>query len=153
MKRRWNVLVYAGFALTLVAVASYPLFFTRFPVTRDIPWMNYLLFAVALLLLGAGLRRAYRQPDVYRGKVSGAILATLSLALMALFAYGVIWHSKAIPASKAAPQAGYKAPDFTLPDTTGNPVSLSSLWGAQANSGATGRAGQWVLLIFYRGYW
>jgi peroxiredoxin len=72
---------------------------------------------------------------------------------MALFAWGVIWQSKKIPASKGAPQVGQKAPDFTLPDTQGNVVTLSSLSGISTAAGVTGRASQWVLLIFYRGYW
>jgi hypothetical protein len=153
MKRRWNILLYAGFVLTLLAVGSYPLFFIHFPATRDIPWVNWLLFGIALVALGVGLRRAYRQPDTYRGKISGPILATLSIGIVALFAYGVIWQSKEIPAAKAAPQVGQKAPDFTLPDTQGRAVTLSSLWGTSVAAPATGHADQWVLLIFYRGYW
>ncbi len=153
MKRRWNTLLYAGFVLTLLAAASYPLFFIRFPATRDIPWVNWLLFGIALAVLGLGLWRAYRQPDLYRGKVSGPVLATLSVGIVALFAYGVIWQSKEIPAAKAAPQVGQKAPDFTLPDTQGRAVTLSSLWGTSVAAPATGHADQWVLLIFYRGYW
>jgi hypothetical protein len=153
MKRRWNVLLYAGFALTLVAALSYPLFFMRYPVTRDVPWVNWLLFAAALAILAGGLWRAFRRPDVYRGKVSGPILATLSLAMVALFAWGVIWESKKIPAAKGAPQVGQKAPDFTLQDTEGKAVTLSSLSSAATAATAIGRADQWVLLIFYRGYW
>jgi hypothetical protein len=153
MKRRWNIPLYAGFALALLTVASYPLVFTRFPVTRDIPWVNWLLFGVALALLGAGLRRAYRQPDLYRGKISGPILTTLSVSIVALFAWGVFWHSRDIPAAKAAPQVGQKAPDFTLPDIQGRAVTLSNLWGTSPAAPATGHADQWVLLIFYRGYW
>ncbi|HXN52126.1 MAG TPA: hypothetical protein VN943_09320 [Candidatus Acidoferrum sp.] len=153
MKRRWNILLYAGFVLTLLAGFSYPLFFIRFPVTRDIPWVNWLLFGVALAVLSVGLWRAYRKPDLYRGKISGPILATLSVGIVAFFAYGVIWHSKEIPAAKAAPQVGQKAPDFTLPDTQGRAVTLSSLWGTSVAAPATGHADQWVLLIFYRGYW
>jgi hypothetical protein len=153
MNRRWNILLYAGFLLTLLAVISYPLFFIRFPFTRDIPWVNWLLFAVALAVLGVGLRRAFSRPDLYRGRVSGPILATLSVGIIAFFAYGVIWLSKEIPSSRAAPQVGQKAPDFTLPDTQGRAVTLSNLWGRSVVAPATGRAEQWVLLIFYRGYW
>jgi hypothetical protein len=153
MKRRWNFLLYLGFLLSLFAFLSYFLFFYRFPVTRDIPWANWLLFGIALFALGVGLARAFRQSDVYRGKVSGPILATLSLAVVGMFSYIVFFHSKELPASKQAPQLGQKAPDFKLPDKDGNPVTLSKLWGNSVATPATGRADQWVLLIFYRGYW
>ena len=153
MKRRWNFLLYLGFLLTLFAFLSYFLFFYRFPVTRDIPWANWLLFGIALIALGVGLARAFRQSDVYRGKVSGPILAALSLAVVGMFSYIVFFQAKELPASKQAPQLGQKAPDFTLPDANGNQVTLSRLWGTSVVAPATGRADQWVLLIFYRGYW
>jgi len=153
MKRRWNFLLYLGFLLTLFAFLSYFLFFYRFPVTRDIPWANWLLFGIALIALGVGLARAFRQSDVYRGKVSGPILAALSLAVVGMFSYIVFFQAKELPASKQAPQLGQKAPDFTLPDANGKQVTLSRLWGTSVVAPATGRADQWVLLIFYRGYW
>ncbi|MBI3405064.1 MAG: redoxin domain-containing protein [Acidobacteria bacterium] len=52
------------------------------------------------------------------------------------------------PGPKNAPQIGQKAPDFTLPDSNGTPVKLSSF-----SSIPTGGKPPWVLLIFYRGYW
>jgi hypothetical protein len=153
MKRRWNFLLYLGFLLTLVAFLSYFLFFYRFPVTRDIPWANWLLFGIALFALGVGLARAFRQSDVYRGKVSGPILAALSLGIVGMFSYIVFFQAKELPASKGAPQVGQMAPDFTLPDANGKQVTLPSLLATSVASPATGRPGQWVLLIFYRGYW
>ena len=53
-----------------------------------------------------------------------------------------------LPASPGAPRVGEKAPDFTLADTAGKPVSLASLL-KPAESGEK----PWVLLVFYRGYW
>ena len=47
-------------------------------------------------------------------------------------------------------EAGTEAPDFTLPDQDGNPVTLSKL--LQGDGGGGGGGGG-AFLIFYRGYW
>ena len=143
MKRRSNVFVWTGFALTLVAFLSYYFYFLRFPSTRDFPWFNLLLFVAAGVLLGIGLKRAYGDPERYRGKISGAILGALSLAVFALFCVFNFVLAKSLPASNGAPRAGVQAPGFTLPDANGKPVSLSGML-------AGNRA---VVLVFYRGYW
>ena len=70
-KKRSNWFLWLGFLTTLVAFISYFLFFLQFPVTRDIPWVNYLLFALAALLLAIGLRRAFAKTPLYRGRISG----------------------------------------------------------------------------------
>src|ERR1043165_834956 len=57
-ERRANWPLWTGLTLAVVAVASYPLFFDRYPITRDVPWVTFLLLAVALGLLVAGVRRA-----------------------------------------------------------------------------------------------
>jgi hypothetical protein len=154
--RRRNFLPLAGFLLCGIAFLSYPLFFARFPVTRDVPWASWLLFALGLALVGAGLARAFRQPEVYRGRILGPILGVLSLAFLGLFLFMTVVSARQLPASAGAPKIGAKAPDFTLPDTQGRPVQLSSLLGSQggAPGGSPGGSpGGWVLLIFYRGYW
>ena len=65
MKPRWNIRLYLGFLLVLVTFPAYFLFFARFPITRDFPWVNLLLFALGLGLLGAGLLRVYRKPCLF----------------------------------------------------------------------------------------
>jgi len=143
MRRSWNSLIWAGFAVTLAAAFSYIPIFVRFPATRDIPWPNLLLFLTGGCLLAAGLKRAYSEPERYAGKVSGAILGALALALFGLFCWGNFVFARHVPSSARAPKPGDAAPDFTLPDASGKPVSLAELRGSN-------RA---VLLIFYRGYW
>ena len=142
MKRNWNGFVWAGFAVVLLAAFSF-LFLIRFPAMRDFPWLNLLLFAAGALLLAAGLRRAFLQPDRYRGKVTGVILSLLSLAIFGLFYYGTFVLTADIRSASGAPRAGATAPDFTLSDATGRPVALSDLL----------KKNRAVLLIFYRGYW
>lgn len=141
MRRKWNWPLWAGFVVALAAVFTYPLF-SRFPITRDVPWANLLLFGVAFVLLAQGLGRAFRQRDQYRGKIFGTIFALIALLLFALFSYELFYVVRQVPRSAGAPQVGQKAPQFTLPDQTGNSVSLTELTSANG-----------AVLIFYRGYW
>jgi hypothetical protein len=145
MKSRWNHPLWAGLLVVLLAFLSYFLVFAHFPVTRDVPWVNLLLFAVGILLLVIGVRRAYRQPEVYRGKIRGPIFLVLGLAVAGLFVFYTVWFSKQLPAAVGTPQVGQKAPDFTLPDQNGQPVTLSQVLAEPKQP--------WVLLVFYRGYW
>jgi hypothetical protein len=159
MKRSWNPMLWGGFALVLAGIASYPTFFIRFPVTRDFPWANLFLLAVAAAMLAVGVWRGFKHTEAYRGNVSGSILAALSVLLIGLFLVSIFYLPRRLPASQGAPQVGAVAPDFTLPDSTGRSVTLSSLlnspfatndWPAAA-AGTDKTAG--AVLIFYRGYW
>jgi hypothetical protein len=135
--RRWNWSLWAGFLLSIVALVSYPTIFIRWPVTRDFPWVNLLLFLVAMVLLVMGVVRAPR-------KTLATIVAVLGAGLFAFSLFGVLVLGKQVPASLGAPKVGQKASDFTLLDSNRRSVSLSQLL-ASSPRGA--------LLIFYRGYW
>jgi hypothetical protein len=143
MKRSWNAFVWTGFGISLFAFLSYFVVFIRWPGTRDVPWVNLLLFFVGGVFLGIGLNRAYHQPERYRGKISGAVLSVLSLLVFGFFCYLNFSLSKDLPSANAALHAGQQAPDFNLSDANGKPVTLSELL-------KNNRA---VVLIFYRGYW
>jgi len=149
VRRRWNWPLWAGFLVAVLAFVSYFLFFVQFPLTRNFPWMNLILFAVALALFWMGLRRAFRNPASYRGKIFGSILAVLSALIFVFFIYGIFIAGRQLPASAAAPPVGSQAPDFTLADTAGQSVSLAQL----ETTPVHGAAPRGVLLVFYRGYW
>jgi len=152
MKRRRNLLLWAGFLFVVVGLVSYVPFFALFPMTRDFPWVNLSLFGVGAVLLGKGLGQAFGQPQLYRGKVFGPILTALSLAGIGFFCYGLLFVARQLPPATAAPRVGQKAPDFTLPDQDGKPVTLAELL-KSAPPGAPGGKANGALLIFYRGHW
>jgi hypothetical protein len=152
MEKRRNWAVWLGFLLALGAMLCNVLLFANPPGQRAIPWLSVLLAVVALILLARGLQRAFfGQPRVYRGKILSSILFLVSL-LLAGVAIFTFFHARALPPSAGAPQVGQKAPDFTLADTTGQPVSLDHLF-APAADDRQGMPPRAVLLIFYRGYW
>lgn len=149
--KKFNWALWAGFLLSVIAFLSYPLFFVRFPVTRDFPWVNLLLFVVAGALVLIGIRRAFAadRPHPKRSKVAGATLSLLSVLVLSSFIFSIFIMSRWLPASTGAPRVGQKAPDFTLVDATGKAVSLGDL----LTSPVDGNTPKGVLLVFYRGYW
>jgi hypothetical protein len=149
--KKFNWMIWAGFLLSVLAFLSYPIFFVRFAVTRDFPWANLLLFVVAGVLTLIGIRRAFAadRPHPKRSKAAGATLALLSVLVLSFFVFSVFIMSRWLPASAGAPRVGQKAPDFTLTDQSGKPVSLGDL----VTSPVDGKIPRGVLLIFYRGYW
>jgi hypothetical protein len=149
--RKLNWQIWAGFLLTLIAFLSYFMVFIWFPVTRDFPWANLVLFALAGSLVLSGVRRAYSPERLrpMRSRIIGTILATLSVAIFGLFIFVTLINAKRLPASHSAPQLSQKAPEFTLTDMNGKSVSLSELLTTPIN----GSAPKGVLLVFYRGYW
>ena len=142
MKRRWNILIWVGFAFVIAALVSYIPLFALYPVTRDVPWVNYLLFLVGGFLLAVGIMRAFRDPERYRGKISGSILAGLSVVLFGLFVFVIAYAAKQIPSSESALRPGSAAPPFTLVDTAGRQVTSSDLL----------KSHRALVLVFYRGY-
>ena len=84
MKRQWNWLLWVGFVVAVAGLCSYG-FFVRFPITRDFPWANLLLFGIGGVFLIVGLFRAFGRPQLYRGKIFGSILTAIALFLFGLF--------------------------------------------------------------------
>ena len=140
--------LWTGFLLCLLAFISYPSFFVRFPVTRDFPWANLLLYCVAsaFLVPGYGASSGSRELDA---KILGSILAVMSSLVFAFFIFVVFVFGRQLPSSARAPRVGQRAPDFTLTDTNGKSVSLAELISAPLN----GKTPTGVLIVFYRGYW
>jgi len=130
MIRYWPALVSVW--LSLGAIAGY-FALLRVPAVRNRPELYLAAFALAALIAGVASWRAARWPNL-------AALA-LSAVLLVLGGYFNFVLAR-VPATATTFNIGEPAPDFTLPDATGAPVSLASF-----------RDRTPVVLVFYRGYW
>ena len=146
---RINWPIWTGFVLSLVAVFSYPLVFVRWPITREFPWANLVLFAIALVLLFFGLRRAFVPDKTIFSKVFSTLAAVFGVFLLAGLLFLIYVMGSWLPKSAGAPQVGQLAPAFTLTDSNDKPVTLAQLLSEPVNN----KPAKGVLLIFYRGYW
>jgi hypothetical protein len=149
-QRRSNSALWYGLLLTLFGIGSPFFYFLRPPpaISHVLPWINLSLPAIGLIFLSIGLARAFRRSAVYSGKVWGSCATVIALLLLAGNAV-LFQKTRDVPNSAGAPQVGQRLPEFTLPDSSGHPTSLSQLFAASAD-GSQPKA---VLLVFYRGYW
>ena len=119
-------------AVAVGAIAVYVLLF-RVAAVRNHPEGYVVGFAVATALAALALARARRW------------YAWLALGLSTLLLLGGAWFNfvaARVPLTPTVLRVGEPAPDFTLPDAAGRPVSLADYRGRKA-----------VVLVFYRGYW
>lgn len=147
--RSINWPMWAGLVLSFFVTFSYPFIFAQWPSTRDFPWANLLLLAISVVLIFMGVRRAFAPGKSKISKVGASVLSLFSVLFLALFIFTTFIMARWIPASKAAPQVGQKAPDFTMTDSAGKQVTLAELLSSPVN----GKTPKGVLLVFYRGYW
>ena len=157
IQRRKNVAPWWGLLFAIGAIGCNARIFFESPLQGALPWLSLLFAVLALIFLVTGLRRAFGQAQVYRGKVLSVVLTVIALIPVGLAVF-VFVSARRLPSSTAAPQVGQKVPDFTLPDTSGKPVSLDQLLAPASSSSSSAsssesRAPKAVLLIFYRGYW
>lgn len=143
-KRRFPRSLWLGLCLVLAAPFLFMLVFIRFPATRDVPWATLLMFGLGIGLLAHATWHAFRGSSTYRGKVMTPIALAVGVALGGFFSYGTLVGTRDLPASSGAPLEGQRAPEFTLPDQDGRPVTFADLL-APAPGG--------VVLVFFRGHW
>jgi hypothetical protein len=146
--RRLNWPIWLGFVLSVFAFFSYPLVFVNWASTRDFPWANLALFAIADIFIAVGIRRAFAPGRRVLSKIVSATVAVLSGLVLVAFIF-VAFVAARLPPSANAPQVNQKAPDFTLNDTDNKSISLTELLSQPIN----GKPAKGALLIFYRGYW
>jgi hypothetical protein len=120
--------------IALGAIAAYALLI-RVAIVRNHP-EGYVIAAAlgtALAALAVVRARGRRWP------------VWLALGLASLLLVGSAWFNfvlARIPETPTTLRVGEQAPDFTLPDAGGRPVTLADYRGKKP-----------VVLVFYRGYW
>ena len=125
-------LAISGLVLVLAGPISYALLL-RVPWIRATAAPNLALAAVGLILgVVAAARAGHGWPAWL---AAGDVLLTLMFV-------GVLFGLFRLPTPSKVPADQATAPDFTLPDQDGRPVTLSSFRGKGP-----------VLLVFYRGHW
>ena len=138
-----------GIVITVLGALSNGLYFLYLPGQAAFPWINLVVPIAGLLVVIAGVWRAFAHPERYGGKWLGAVFAVICLVLAGGSTFGFL-HARDLPKSAGAPRVGQKAPDFALVDSNGETVSLAQLL---SGSGQRSDPPKAVLLIFYRGYW
>ena len=149
-RRGFNWQIWAALIVSAAGLFSFPLFFVRWPATRDVPWANFLLFGAAGVLLVSGLRRAIAPGRLRALRILvGAAVGIASATIFGFFLFARFVMAAALPASAHAPSPGQHAPAFTLPDEHGRNVSLSTLLTTPIPGSSGPRAPKGVLLVFY----
>src|SRR5437660_906552 len=120
-ERQPNRMPWLALLLALLAIGLNIGFFVGFPAQRALPWLSLLCGVAALFLSAIAARRAYSQPQLYKGKISSSIVAFLVILVCAFLGFAT-FEARSLPSTAAAPQVGQEAPEFTLPDTQGNKV-------------------------------
>ncbi len=140
--KRWpHLAVWAGLLIITAGAISYFLYFAQFPSLRDFPLLNLPIVLIGLGVALVGAFKVFRQGSGLAGKVFAILGVLLSVAITGLFNFYVFSFSFQLPDAAAAPSKQEAAPDFTLLDHTGQPVSLADYRGHN------------VILVFYRGFW
>ena len=137
---RRNHALWLGPLLSLAGVISYYTVFVRWPVLRDVPWVNLPLATAGAVVAFVGARRAFHRTGWAR-RALGVLSLALALLPAGFLAAYVFVISSMMPAPSAATLALVEAPDFSLADHRGRIVTLSELRGRK------------VVLTFYRGHW
>ncbi|HXI22473.1 MAG TPA: hypothetical protein VNG71_01260 [Pyrinomonadaceae bacterium] len=156
--RKLNWPIWLGLLLSFFSFFSYPFVFVNWATTRDFPWANFIIFAIAEVFIVIGVKRAFAPGRRILSKIMGAVGAVLSGLVLVGFIFMAFIAARQLPASANAPQVGQKAPAFTLTDINHKQSSLSDLLSQpipsdRAEMVSTARPPKGVLLIFYRGYW
>lgn len=130
-----------GPALTFAGVVTYFMWFARYPLLRDFPWLNLPLVILGVVLSFLGVRAVFGENRPWSRKLAAGAGLVLAGALATLFIGYVFVLSSMLPDARDETMAMATAPTASLTDAGGAVVDLSDYRGRKA------------VLVFYRGYW
>ena len=136
-----NNFAWIGPALTFAGVVTYFMWFARYPLLRDFPWLNLPLVILGVVLSFLGVMAVFGAKRPWSRKLAAAGGLVLSGALATLFVGYVFVLSSMLPDPRQETMAMEAAPSVTLTDAGGAVVDLADYRGRKA------------VLVFYRGYW
>jgi hypothetical protein len=136
-RRNWEAAL--GPLVAVAGFVSYFAVFYRWPVLRDVPWLNYALLVAAVALSLRGVHSAWSRGGALRRGL--ALLGLGASAAVALFfAWYTLSASRELPDASRGLALGAPLPQLALLDHTGARVELASL-------------SEPLVLVFYRGHW
>lgn len=136
-----NHLLWVGPLLAFAGTVSYFEVFSYIAVLRDFPWLNFPLVLAGIVVSVVGLWRAFSDEPTLLSRFLAVCGLLASLAIGGLFSFYVLVLSNRLPSIDGVAAELATAPDFTLTDQNGRPVTLSDFRGHN------------VVLVFYRGHW
>jgi hypothetical protein len=133
-------MAWIGPLVTLFGVMSYFMWFSRYPLLRDFPWLNLPLVILGVVLSFLGVLAVFK--DKKRGpKIASGVGLVISGAFATLFLGYIFVLSSMLPSPQENTLAMIEAPAAALTDATGAVVNLTDYRGRKA------------VMVFYRGYW
>ncbi len=136
-----NSFAWIGPAVAFAGVVTYFMWFARFPLLRDFPWLNLPLVLLGVVLSFLGVKAVFSAKRPRSRKLAAAGGLVLSAALATLFIGYVFVLSSMIPNPRQETLEMTEAPSVALTDAGGAVVDLADYRGRKA------------VLVFYRGYW
>lgn len=129
-----------GPVLAFVGFVTYFIFFVRFPVLRDVPWVNLPIVILAAVFAVVGVGRAWKGSHAVKRSlhVGGALFSVVVAGMLIFYVFSMSYQ---MPGLSETTEKLEKAPNFTLSDANGKKVSLSDFRGKK------------VIISFYRGFW
>jgi len=128
-----NHLIWIGLMISILGLVSYFTTFARYPVLRDIPWVNIPLVLIGVVVSILGVRRRFSFLSV-----TGALVSAGCAGLLLAYVFVL---SNQLPGTDGVVAVGAEAPAFSLMDDEGTTVNLADFKGRP------------VVLAFYRGFW
>lgn len=134
-----NHALWGGPLVAVAGLVSYYALFARWPVTRDVPWVNLPLVWGGALFALLGAARALKRGGWRLGV--GALGALLALGCAALLTFYCFVLSYQMPAPGEGSVEGAQFPTLVLPAHDGTEVDLGEASGGK------------LILVVFRGTW